>query len=80
MASFNAGHAKDITLKEGDTAPGFTLTSDEGKSVSLSDLKGKNVVLYFYPKDFTGSCTKKACSLRDTLPQKSALKHEVLGV
>ena len=80
IASFTASHAQDIILKEGDTAPNFTLTSDAGNLVKLSDFKGKNVVLYFYPKDFTGGCTKEACGIRDNLPQITALNTVVLGV
>ena len=80
IASFTASRAQDITLKEGDAAPGFTLTSDEGKLVSLSDFKGKYVVLYFYPKDQTSGCTKEACGMRDNLPKITALNTVVLGV
>lgn len=52
-------------LKEGDKAPGFTLTDETGSEVSLSDFAGKKVVVYFYPKDDTPGCTKEACSFRD---------------
>lgn len=52
-------------LKEGDKAPDFTTTDQNGNTVKLSDLKGKRVVLYFYPKDDTPGCTKEACSFRD---------------
>jgi len=76
----SACNAQEITLKEGDTAPDFKLQSDEGKWVALSDFKGKNVVLYFYPKDQTSGCTKEACSLRDNLPLLSAENTVVLGV
>jgi len=79
-ASFSASHAQDVSLKEGDAAPNFKLHSDADKVVQLSDFKGKNVVLYFYPKDFTGGCTKEACSMRDNLPQITALNTVVLGV
>ena len=54
-------------LKEGDQAPDFTLQDDSGKSVSLKDLRGKKVVLYFYPKDDTPGCTREACDFRDKL-------------
>jgi thioredoxin-dependent peroxiredoxin len=80
IASFTACNAQDITLKEGDAAPDFTLTSDADKQVKLSDFKGKNVVLYFYPKDQTSGCTKEACGMRDNLPQITALNTVVLGV
>jgi peroxiredoxin Q/BCP len=52
-------------LKEGDKAPDFTSTDQDGNKVKLSDYKGKRVVLYFYPKDDTPGCTKEACSFRD---------------
>ncbi len=52
-------------LKEGDKAPDFSSTNQDGEKVSLSDFKGKRVVLYFYPKDDTPGCTKEACSFRD---------------
>ena len=67
-------------LKAGDKAPSFTLPSSDGSEVSLSDFKGKNVVLYFYPKDDTPGCTTEACSFRDDL---SAFKRKgavVLGI
>lgn len=52
-------------LQENDLAPDFTLESDQGETISLSDFRGKKVVLYFYPKDDTPGCTKEACSFRD---------------
>ncbi|MGE4232487.1 MAG: thioredoxin-dependent thiol peroxidase [Bacteriovoracia bacterium] len=58
--------AKKIELSEGDKAPSFSLVNDQGKKVSLSDFKGKKVVLYFYPKDNTSGCTKQACDFRDS--------------
>ena len=64
----------------GDKAPAFNLEDQSGKSVKLSDLKGKTVVLYFYPKDDTPGCTREACAFRD---EHSALKKAgavVLGV
>ena len=67
-------------VKEGKAAPKFTLPSSEGGLVSLEGLKGKTVVLYFYPKDDTPGCTKEACAFRDT---QAALKKKgavVLGV
>ncbi len=54
-------------LKEGKPAPDFSLPSTEGKEVSLSALKGNNIVLYFYPKDDTPGCTKEACDFRDSM-------------
>ena len=67
-------------LKEGDTAPGFTLLNDQGDEVSLSDFQGKKVVLYFYPKDNTPGCTKEACSFRDDHSQFLLKGAAVLGV
>jgi peroxiredoxin Q/BCP len=55
-----------MTLKVGDTAPDFTLPTDGGGSVTLSRLRGKKIVLYFYPKDDTTGCTKQACAFRDS--------------
>ncbi len=54
-------------LKAGDRAPDFTLPTGTGDRVSLKDLRGKKVVLYFYPKDDTSGCTKEACSFRDNI-------------
>ena len=67
-------------LKDGDKAPGFTLPSSEGKAVSLSQFRGKNVVLYFYPKDDTPGCTNEACSFRDNLPKFVKLDAIILGI
>lgn len=53
-------------VKEGDKAPDFRLLSDSGSFISLSDFKGRKVVLYFYPRDDTPGCTREACSFRDT--------------
>jgi len=54
-----------MTLNVGDPAPGFALPDAEGNTVSLQDLQGKWVVLYFYPRDNTPGCTKEACGFRD---------------
>jgi peroxiredoxin Q/BCP len=78
--SFLSCKAQDSGLKEGNTAPDFTLQSDEGKAVKLSDYKGSNVVLYFYPKDMSSGCTKEACSFRDNLSQFKDNGTVVLGV
>ncbi len=67
-------------LKEGDKAPDFELPSSTGRPVRLSSLKGKNVVLYFYPQDDTPGCTREACSFRDNLPKFEGLDAVVLGV
>jgi thioredoxin-dependent peroxiredoxin len=67
-------------LKEGDKAPAFTSKDQDGKTVKLSDYKGKRVVLYFYPKDDTPGCTKEACSFRDADDVFNAKGIKVLGV
>ncbi|HEV2389638.1 MAG TPA: thioredoxin-dependent thiol peroxidase [Nitrososphaerales archaeon] len=67
-------------LAVGDKAPDFTLPSSSEESVTLSELRGKNVVLYFYPKDDTPGCTKEACTFRDNLPKFGAMDAVILGV
>ncbi len=67
-------------LTVGSTAPPFTTIDQDGRTVSLSDFKGKKVVLYFYPKDDTPGCTKEARAFRDNLPKFQELGVEVLGV
>ncbi|MBN8568816.1 MAG: peroxiredoxin, partial [Ignavibacteria bacterium] len=67
-------------LKVGDKAPDFTLISDEGKDFSLKDLKGKKVILYFYPKDDTEACTQEACSFRDNINVIEKKNAMVIGV
>ena len=67
-------------LSIGDKAPAFRTTDQDGEPVSLSDFKGKKVVLYFYPKDDTPGCTKEACSIRDGWSQFRRKKVAVLGV
>src|SRR5215475_1277462 len=69
-----------MSLKVGDAAPDFTMKSDGGESVSLAKLKGRPVILYFYPKDDTSGCTKEACEFRDALPDFSKAKATVIGV
>ena len=64
----------------GKTAPDFTLPADGGGTVKLSDLRGKKVVLYFYPKDDTPGCTKEACGFRDALPDFSKVDAVVIGL
>ena len=61
-------------------APNFTLENEKGQQVSLSDFKGKNVVLYFYPKDMTPGCTTEACDFRDAYEDFSSLNAVILGV
>ena len=67
-------------LKEGSLAPDFELPSSTGKAVSLRGLRGKKVVLYFYPKDDTPGCTKEACTFRDNLPDFRRMDAVILGV
>ena len=67
-------------LKEGQKAPSFKLKDQTGEVVSLESYKGKNVVLYFYPKDDTSGCTKESCNFRDELPKFSKLDAVILGV
>lgn len=67
-------------LQVGDTAPEFTLPDGSGKAVSLSELRGKKVVLYFYPKDMTPGCTQQACDFRDRYADIQAAGIVVLGV
>ncbi|MDG6920286.1 MAG: thioredoxin-dependent thiol peroxidase [Nitrososphaerota archaeon] len=66
--------------KEGDMAPDFELPSSSGAPLRLSSLRGKQVVLYFYPKDDTPGCTVEACSFRDNLPRFDGADAVVLGV
>ena len=67
-------------LKEGSTAPAFKTKDANGETVSLKDLRGQKVVLYFYPKDDTPGCTKEACSFRDAFSQFKKRGIAVLGV
>lgn len=67
-------------LEPGRKAPDFTLPADDGTKVKLSELRGKPVVLYFYPRDDTPGCTREACAFRDRKSQLSRLGATVLGV
>ncbi|MBC7264924.1 MAG: thioredoxin-dependent thiol peroxidase [Chloroflexi bacterium] len=67
-------------LRESALAPDFTLEADDGHGVSLSDYRGKKVVLYFYPKDNTAGCTAEALAFRDEYPRIIAASAVVLGV
>lgn len=70
-----------MSVKVGDSAPDFTLSSQSGSSVSLKDFRGKkSVVLYFYPKDDTPGCTAEACAFRDSYEVFSDAGAEVIGI
>lgn len=69
-----------MALKAGDNAPDFTVNDQNGTPVTLSSLRGKKVVLYFYPKDMTPGCTAEACSLRDNYNALMKQGYEVLGI
>jgi peroxiredoxin Q/BCP len=74
------GKQIELKLKEGDLAPDFTAKTNGGGMVSLSDFKGKHVVLYFYPRDNTPGCTKEACAFRDEYAEFTKKGAVVLGV
>ncbi len=67
-------------LKEGDKAPEFTAKKQDGTNISLSDFKGKKVILYFYPKDDTPGCTAEACNLNDNYTDLIKQGFEIIGV
>jgi thioredoxin-dependent peroxiredoxin len=67
-------------LSVGDRAPAFTLQDQNGKTVKLSQFKGKPLVVYFYPRADTPGCTQQSCNLRDALPQLKKLKATVVGI
>ena len=69
-----------MTLKIGDKAPPFTLLADNNQPLSLQDLKGKKVILYFYPKDDTPGCTQEACDFRDSFPHFNQQQAVILGI
>jgi peroxiredoxin Q/BCP len=69
-----------MALQTGDKAPDFSVNDQDGNLVKLSDLRGKKVVLYFYPKDMTPGCTAEACNLRDNYKAMMKQGYEVLGV
>ena len=70
----------ELKLKEGDVAPDFSAATNGGGKVSLGNFKGKNVVLYFYPRDDTPGCTKEACAFRDHFAEFKKRGVVVLGV
>ena len=70
----------ELKLKEGDDAPAFSASTSGGGRVSLADFKGRNVILYFYPRDDTPGCTKEACAFRDHFAEFKKKGAVVLGV
>jgi len=70
----------DTRLAPGDAAPGFTLPDADGGEVSLSSLRGRRVIVYFYPAAMTPGCTKEACDFRDSLSSLAAKGFAVLGI
>lgn len=68
------------TLKQGDKVPNFTVNDQDGNAVSLSDYKGKKLIVFFYPKASTPGCTAEACNLRDNYAELQAQGYELLGV
>jgi peroxiredoxin Q/BCP len=69
-----------MALQVGDKAPDFTVNDQDGKPIKLSELRGKKVILYFYPKDLTPGCTAEACNLRDNYKLMQKQGYEILGV
>lgn len=67
-------------LSEGKKAPAFTLPNQDGQKISLSDFKGRKVILYFYPKDMTPGCTQEACDFQESLVRFKKKKAVVLGI
>lgn len=80
MTRSSGNPAPDVELEEGDAAPDFTALTDEGVDLQLSTLRGRRVVLYFYPKDDTPGCTIESCELRDAHPSITVADAVVLGV
>src|SRR6266568_3150130 len=79
MCQVHAGGVS-MAIQEGKAAPDFILTDANGKSVSLKDFAGKNLILYFYPKDDTPGCTKEACGFRDDWKDLQKAGVVVLGI
>jgi peroxiredoxin Q/BCP len=69
-----------MQLQIGDLAPDFTLVSDQNENISLKNLRGKKVIVYFYPKDNTPGCTKQACDFRDALSEFIKKDMIILGI
>ena len=79
LSPIRSDYAPDV-VSEGEPAPDFTATTDTGERVSLSDFRGKPVVLYFYPRDDTPGCTAQACGIRDAYAEFERAGAVVLGV
>lgn len=69
-----------MAIQEGKAAPAFTLVNQDGEKISLKELRGQNVIVYFYPRDDTPGCTKEACGFRDFNTEIQALDTVILGV
>ena len=69
-----------MAIQEGKAAPAFTLANQDGEKISLKELRGQNVIVYFYPRDDTPGCTKEACGFRDFNKEIQALDTVILGV
>ena len=69
-----------MVLKEGNKAPSFTLPSDSGEKIKLSDFKGKKLIIFFYPKDDTPGCTKESIEFTEYLTKFSKFNTKVVGV
>jgi peroxiredoxin Q/BCP len=69
-----------MAIQEGKAAPAFTLVNQDGETISLKELRGQNVIVYFYPRDDTPGCTKEACGFRDFNREIQALDTVILGV
>ena len=78
--SNESNESSKVILEVGDTAPEFTLTDDKGQDVSLSDFRGRKVIVYFYPRANTPGCTKAACDFRDSLAELNEAGIDVLGI
>ncbi|MFC4223759.1 thioredoxin-dependent thiol peroxidase [Lysinibacter cavernae] len=72
--------AASTRLEVGDTAPDFTLNDQDGNPVTLSELRGENVIVYFYPAAKTPGCTKQACDFRDNMASLASAGYRILGV
>jgi len=70
----------DVRLEAGEQAPAFSLTDQDGKTVSLGDFAGKNVIVYFYPAAMTPGCTTEACDFRDNLNSLKSAGYQVIGI